>query len=178
VPRSGDTPLTVRFAAFPSGGTGRYDFLWDFGDGTTSTAPRPAHTYTRPGVHAARLALTSGEQVRHCERPITVSGMALPPLPPPSPGAGPLPDLVITVVSVNGSFSYAPNPARARVGQRLLWRNADTMTHTATANGGAFDTGLITAGAQSAPVTLGAPGTFPYFCGLHPDMVGTVTVTP
>jgi plastocyanin len=52
------------------------------------------------------------------------------------------------------------------------------MTHTATANGGAFDTGLVAAGTTSAPLTLGAAGTFPYFCGLHPGMVGTLTVTP
>ena len=177
-PRSGDTPLTVRFTAFPSGGTGTYDFLWDFGDGTTSTAPRPAHTYTTPGTHPARLTLMSGEQARHCERPITVTGVALPPAPPPSPGTGPPPDLVITIVGVNGSFSYAPNPARARVGQRVLWRNADTMTHTATANGGAFDTGLVATGALSAPVAFSAPGTFPYFCGLHPNMTATLVVTP
>jgi plastocyanin len=177
-PRSGDTPLTVRFTAFPSGGTGSYDFLWEFGDGATSTAPRPAHTYTTPGLQPARLTLTSGEQVRHCERPITVSGAALPPLPAPSPGAGPPPDLVITIVGVNGAFSYAPNPATARVGQRVLWRNADTMAHTATATAGAFDTGVFAPGATSAAVTMGGPGTFPYFCGLHPTMVGTLIVAP
>jgi plastocyanin len=104
--------------------------------------------------------------------------MALPPLPTPSPGGGPPADLVITIVGVNGRFSYAPNPANARVGQRVLWRNADAMTHTATADGGAFDTGLVAAGATSAPVTAGAAGTFPYFCGLHPDMTATLVVAP
>jgi hypothetical protein len=177
-PRSGDAPLTVRFTAFPSGGTGSYDFQWQFGDGATATSRRAAHTYLSPGVHPAALAVTSGDQVRHCERPISVGGVAVRPGPPPSPGSGPPPDLVITIVGVSGSFSYAPNPANARVGQRVLWRNADGMGHTATANSGTFDTGLLAPGATSAAITMGAAGTFPYFCGLHPAMVGTVIVTP
>ena len=87
-PRSGDTPLTVRFTAFPSGGTGSYDFWWEFGDGATSTARRPAHTYLTPGVHPAALRVTSGDQVQHCERPIRVGGVAIIPRPGPSPHPG------------------------------------------------------------------------------------------
>jgi plastocyanin len=177
-PRAGETPLTVRFTAFPSGGTGSYDYLWAFGDGTTSPARRPAHTYTAPGVYEAFLTLTSGEQVRRCDRPITVTGMTLPPAPTPEPGTGRLPDLVIAIVGVAGSQSFSPNPAVARLGQNVTWQNADTMTHTATANDGAFDTGLLASGATSAPVAMGMAGTFPYVCGLHPSMVGTVIVTP
>lgn len=175
-PRSGETPLTVRFTAFPSGGLGSYDFLWEFGDGATSTARRPAHTYTSPGVHPAALTLTSGEQVQRCERPIRVGGLVLPPGPTPSPATTTLPDLVITIVGVNAGLSYAPNPANVRVGQRVIWRNADSMTHTAT--GGSFDTGFLGPGASSAPITMGAAGSFPYLCTLHPGMVGTLIVTP
>jgi plastocyanin len=177
-PRAGETPLTVRFTAFPSGGTGSYDYLWAFGDGTTSTARRPAHTYTAPGVYEAFLTLTSGEQVRRCDRPISVTGVALPPRPTPPPGSLTPPDLVITIVGIAGSQSYSPNPAVGVVGQRVIWQNADTMTHTATAGGGVFDTGLLARATGSAPITLDAAGTFPYFCGLHPSMTGTLTVLP
>jgi len=177
-PRSGDTPLTVRFTAFPSGGTGSYDFRWEFGDGATSTARRPAHTYTSPGVHPAALTVTSGEQVRRCERPIRVGGVVLPPGPNPSPSTPTTATLVITIVGVNASLSYSPNPANARVGQRVVWRNADAMTHTATANAGSFDTGFLAPGASSTPITMGAAGSFPYLCTIHPGMVGTLVVTP
>jgi plastocyanin len=177
-PRGGDTPLTVRFTAFPSGGTGTYDYRWEFGDGAAAFARRPAHTYTTPGVYAARLTLSSGEQVRHCERSIAVTGLALPPAATPAPGTTGPPDLVITIVGVADARSYSPNPAVARVGQRVLWQNADVMAHTATANGGAFNTGILAAGGASAPVTMGAAGNFPYFCGLHPGMTGTLVVTP
>jgi plastocyanin len=175
-PRSGDTPLTVRFTAFPSGGTGSYDFWWEFGDGATSTARRPAHTYLTPGVHPAALRVTSGDQVQHCQRPIRVGGVAILPRPGPSPTATTLPDLVITILGVNASLSYSPNPANARVGQRVIWRNTDAMTHTATS--GSFDTGFLGPGASSAPLTMGAAGSFPYLCTIHPGMVGTLVVTP
>lgn len=176
-PRGGDTPLTVRFTAFASGGTGTYDYVWDFGDGSSSTAPRPAHTYVVPGVHAARLVLTSGDEVRQCERPIAVTGAAVA-RPSPPPGATAPPDLVITIVGLAGAQSYSPNPAVAQVGQRILWRNGDTMAHTATANAGAFHTGVLGPGATSAPATLTAAGTFPYACALHFGMTGSVVVTP
>ena len=177
-PRAGDTPLTVRFTAFPSGGTGSYDFRWDFGDGAAATSRRATHTYLTPGVHAAALTVSSGGQSRRCDRPIAVTGLPVSPVPAPSPGSAPPGDLVITIVGMAGSQSYAPNPAVAQVGQRVVWRNADSLVHTATANGGAFDTGLLAAGASSAPLTLASAGAFPYFCGLHPSMVATLVVNP
>ena len=33
-------------------------YLWDFGDGTTSTAANPSHTYTLPGPFVATLTVT------------------------------------------------------------------------------------------------------------------------
>lgn len=33
-------------------------YQWDFGDGTTSSAPRPSHTYTVEGAYIVRLVLT------------------------------------------------------------------------------------------------------------------------
>jgi PKD repeat protein len=177
-PRAGDVPLTVKFLAFPSGGTGVYDFNWLFGDGAASTQVHPTHTYTAAGVYSATLGVTSGEQVRACERTITATGPVSNPGPRPGPGSPlPLPDLVITIVANNGGMSYSPNPADGRVGQRVVWRNADVTTHTATADSGAFDTGAL-APASSSATTMGAAGTFPYHCAFHPGMVGTLRVAP
>jgi PKD repeat protein len=59
-PLSGDVPLTVQFTADQS-----YDldgqaisFLWDFGDGASSTEPNPSHTYTTVGTLTARLTVS------------------------------------------------------------------------------------------------------------------------
>ena len=79
---------------------------------------------------------------------------------------------------MNGSQSFSPNPATVKVGQTVAWKNADAITHTATANGGAFNTGNIAAGATSSPVMMSTAGSFDYHCSIHPTMVGTLTVTP
>ena len=34
------------------------DYVWDFGDGNTSTEPNPTHTYTNPGVYVPQLTYT------------------------------------------------------------------------------------------------------------------------
>lgn len=36
-------------------------YLWNFGDGTTSTLPNPTHTYTQAGTYPISLTLTIGE---------------------------------------------------------------------------------------------------------------------
>jgi PKD repeat protein/Zn-dependent protease len=51
--RKGDPPLTVRFRDFSSGHP--LAWLWDFGDGTTSTEKDPVHTYTKEGYYTTRL---------------------------------------------------------------------------------------------------------------------------
>jgi plastocyanin len=180
-PRAGAVPLTVRFRSFPSGGTGEYAYDWQFGDGAASTQPHPRHTYESRGAFLATLRVTSGGQVATCERAIEPGTVpAAPPAPAPgaspSPGATPIPDLVITIVGDQGASSYSPSPADARVGQRVLWHNGDVMTHTATGSG--FSTGFLPAGADSAPITMGASGTFNYGCLLHSGMSGTLRVAP
>ena len=49
-PLIGTVPLTVTFT---NESTNADDYLWDFGDGVTSTLASPNHTYTQPGVYTA-----------------------------------------------------------------------------------------------------------------------------
>ena len=59
-PASGDVPLAVTFSSAgssdPDGSIASY--LWEFGDGATSTAANPSHTYTVPGQYVALLTVT------------------------------------------------------------------------------------------------------------------------
>jgi plastocyanin len=96
------------------------------------------------------------------------------PTPTPEPGAS---AVVIEIVGINGNMSFSPGTASLRVGQQVRWHNADGMVHTATQNGGGFDTGLISPGASSAPITVDATGTLSYHCEVHPSMVGSLAVT-
>jgi glucose/arabinose dehydrogenase/chitodextrinase len=61
-PASGPPPLSVTFSSAgsrdPEGLPVTY--LWDFGDGTTSTQANPGHTFSTAGHYNARLAVSDG----------------------------------------------------------------------------------------------------------------------
>ncbi|MFZ4703448.1 MAG: PKD domain-containing protein, partial [Candidatus Methylumidiphilus sp.] len=62
-PLSGYAPLNVSFSSSGSSdpdGT-VVSYLWNFGDGTSSTSPNPAHTYVSAGTYAAVLTVTDSQ---------------------------------------------------------------------------------------------------------------------
>jgi PKD repeat protein len=60
-PVSGCAPLTVNFTDL-STGTGIDGWSWTFGDGGTSTAQDPSHTYAAAGTYNVSLTITSSSQ--------------------------------------------------------------------------------------------------------------------
>lgn len=78
-------------------------------------------------------------------------------------------------ISIAG-MAFSPSTFTTRKGTVVTWKNNDNVTHTATANGGLFNTGNIAAGA-SASYTADSVGTFPYHCEIHPGMTATLVVT-
>ena len=94
----------------------------------------------------------------------------------PTPGSGSA-DVTITINGMLGNASFSSNPGVVKVGQTVAWRNGDSVSHTATADGGGFDTGTIAPGATSSPIMMSAAGSFAYHCSIHPSMVGSLTVT-
>lgn len=56
-PTSGLAPLTVQFTDTSTGDP--TSWLWDFGDGSTSTEQHPTHTYTDPGTWTATLTVSN-----------------------------------------------------------------------------------------------------------------------
>ena len=68
------------------------------------------------------------------------------------------------------------------VDQTVVWKNADTATHTVTSGTAAdgpddiFDSGLFAPG-KSFTQNFSEAGTFPYFCLVHPWMDGSVIVS-
>ena len=85
-------------------------------------------------------------------------------------------DITITINGMNADQSFSPNPGVVKVGQTVAWHNADGIAHTAT--GASFDTGLIQAGATSAPIAFAVAGNLAYHCNVHTSMVGTLNVAP
>jgi plastocyanin len=103
------------------------------------------------------------------------------------PAAG-LADLTITINGQNGTMSFSPNPATVKMGQKVAWRNADSITHAVlqdvTGGGtspyslaGGFSTGNLGPGATSPPFTMANAGSTGYHCSIHPSMIGTLTAT-
>jgi plastocyanin len=87
-----------------------------------------------------------------------------------TPTPEPLPDLVINIVNM----AFQPASATAKVGQKVIWKNKDTTTHTATADSGEFSTGFIDPGGQ-ASITIQSVGEFNYHCSVHPTMKASLT---
>lgn len=75
--------------------------------------------------------------------------------------------------------AFSPNPIQVSVGTTVTWTNNDAEPHTVNAGEYAtpsrlFDSYIPPAGTFQHTFT--EPGEYPYFCILHPNMVGTVEV--
>jgi plastocyanin len=81
----------------------------------------------------------------------------------------------VRILDNEGSNSYSPNPAEVKVGEVVTWVNEDSAIHTATSTDGTFDSDILRRG-QTYNFTFGTVGEYPYFCLLHPNMVGIVSV--
>ena len=82
--------------------------------------------------------------------------------------------------------AFQPNPVQVSVGDTVTWTNDDTQPHTVTSgqNGqpdGKFDSSPnfnpLLAPGQTFEHTFTEAGQYPYYCALHPNMVGTVSVS-
>jgi LPXTG-motif cell wall-anchored protein len=72
-------------------------------------------------------------------------------------------------------FKFAPGTVTVNVGDTVTWSNSGPTGHSATANDGSFDTGILQKG-SSGSHTFSQAGTFSYICKPHPFMKGTVVV--
>jgi plastocyanin len=74
-------------------------------------------------------------------------------------------------------FAYSPAGVSVPTGSKVTWTNSDTTAHTVTFDDGSADSGNLAAG-STFDHTFATAGTFAYHCAIHPQMHGTVTVTP
>ena len=80
-------------------------------------------------------------------------------------------DATVTIAD----FQFTPATITIHVGDTVTWVNNGPSAHTATANDGSFNTGVLQKG-HSASHTFTTAGTFTYICMIHPFMHGTVVV--
>ena len=89
-----------------------------------------------------------------------------------------VPGLLPAVATVQiKDFKYNPPALTVHVGDRVTFVNDDDEAHTVTATDKSFDSeGLDTAGTWQHVFTK--PGTYHYFCELHPYMKAAIVVLP
>jgi predicted secreted protein with PEFG-CTERM motif len=87
--------------------------------------------------------------------------------------------------STKTTNAYSSNPVEINVGDTVIWTNQDAAAHSATSGEDATPTGLFGDPSASGSVlirgrsqsfTFTEAGEYPYYCFLHPNMVGTVVV--
>ncbi|MDQ2727735.1 MAG: cupredoxin family copper-binding protein [Actinomycetota bacterium] len=79
------------------------------------------------------------------------------------------------------NFTFQPQALTVKVGTTVTWTNQDSTPHTVQFSNKSVPTSadLSAGGGQSTySHTFTAPGTYPYICGIHNDMTGTIKVTP
>jgi YVTN family beta-propeller protein len=116
-------------------------------------------------VDAATRSVVTTIPVGNAPRKIIVQPSASP------AGAGGAP-----VQAVISGFAF-PDAITIGIGQAVRWTNTDPVPHTVSGDDGTWGSGDIAAG-KSYSVTFLSAGTFPYHCGIHPAMQGTVVVQP
>lgn len=80
------------------------------------------------------------------------------------------------IIVIIKDFWYYPENLTIREGSEVVWINQDLTGHTATADNGEFDTGLLQQNQRSSSVIFEKSGKYPYYCIPHPQMVGSIRV--
>jgi len=70
---------------------------------------------------------------------------------------------------------FSPATLTVPAGTTVTWVNRDDDTHTVTSSAKAFGSGGLDP-AEVYRFTFSAPGTYAYYCTLHPTMTATVVV--
>ncbi len=110
---------------------------------------------------------------------LVLSTFLLPAVLPVAQAESPTPP--VTVAKVAGpqirieNFQFAPATVTVTVGTTVTWKNDDGTLHTVTSATKVFSSaGLDEGGVFS--YTFTSPGTYTYYCKLHPHMTGTIVV--
>jgi plastocyanin len=74
------------------------------------------------------------------------------------------------------NFNFTPPVLTAKPGAKITWINNDDVPHLIVNVQGAFKPSSVLDTDQRFSVTLGKPGTYDYFCSLHPKMQGKIVV--
>jgi plastocyanin len=73
------------------------------------------------------------------------------------------------------NFVFSPNPVAVPVGATVRWTNRDDIPHNVVSEDKAFKSKVLDTD-DAFVYTFTKPGTYTYFCSIHPRMTGKVVV--
>jgi len=73
-----------------------------------------------------------------------------------------------------GNFTFGPQELKVKAGTTVTWINEDDIPHTVVSLNNFRSKALDSEDKYS--FTFTTPGTYKYFCSLHPHMTGTIVV--
>ena len=79
-----------------------------------------------------------------------------------------------TAVKID-NFVFSPNPLTVSVGSTIRWTNHDDIPHNVVSDDKSFKSKVLDTD-ETFAYTFTKPGTYTYFCSIHPKMTGKVVV--
>jgi plastocyanin len=73
------------------------------------------------------------------------------------------------------NFSFGPQTVTVPIGATVTWTNQDDIPHTVVSTDGVFKSKVRDTN-ETFSYTFTKPGTYSYFCSVHPKMTGQVVV--
>ena len=73
------------------------------------------------------------------------------------------------------NFSFGPGTLTVPVGTTVTWTNRDDIPHTVVSTDKVFKSKVLDTD-EKFSFTFSKPGTFEYFCSIHPKMTGKIVV--
>jgi len=74
------------------------------------------------------------------------------------------------------NFTFNPQTVTVKAGTTVTWTNKDDIPHGIAATNNAFKRSQALDTDDSFSFTFSTPGTYQYFCYIHPHMTGTIVV--
>jgi amicyanin len=73
------------------------------------------------------------------------------------------------------NFSFVPKSLTVKAGETVTWTNRDDIPHVIVSTDKKFSSPVLDTD-QAFSFTFKEPGSYPYFCKIHPTMTGTIVV--
>jgi plastocyanin len=105
--------------------------------------------------------------------PVMIAMLALIPG-PSSVRANDQPSAATAEVKID-NFSFEPQTLMVTVGTRVTWTNRDDIPHTSVSTEGVWKSKVMDTDERFS-YTFTKAGTYPYYCTIHPKMIGKVVV--